>query len=105
MKIEAFGSLTKKIIIMGLIVIIAGVAFINWLMLNPSFASNTLIASLLWMITILLVIGAALVDEVNLELKSIYKEQTEEIKLLRAELNLLRFDFGKLFEQTPKKKK
>ncbi|MCX6709735.1 MAG: hypothetical protein NTV63_02145 [Candidatus Woesearchaeota archaeon] len=106
MKGEAIGSLSKRIIGLGVIVMMIGVAFISWLSANKSFVSEILSISLLWMVVVLLIIVTASLDEMNSELKEVYSKQTEEIKLLRAESSLLRYDIISIINRNkPKEKK
>jgi len=97
MQADAFGSLSKKIIIIGAIIMLLGVAFLNWLILNTSAITTAVLVSLVWIIAVMMIVITAYLDELSQELKGIYTEQTEEVRMMRAEMNLFRYDFNRLF--------
>ena len=97
MQAEAFGSLSKKIIIIGTIIMLLGVAFLNWLILSTSAVTTAVLVSLVWVIAVMVIVMTAYLDELSQELKGIYKEQTDEVKMMRAEMNLFRYDLTRFF--------
>ncbi|MEM0231002.1 MAG: hypothetical protein QXW00_02820 [Candidatus Woesearchaeota archaeon] len=92
MQVEHFGNLSKKIILIGLIAILTGIAVVAWIFTTtPAFLFG-IYAGFLWIMAVGIIIMAAYLDEISMELKGLYSQQTDELKLLRAEVGLLRHE-------------
>jgi len=104
MDAETFGTLSKKILIIGVIALLSGIAFFAWLINESPLIVFLLGIGLLWVVAVGIIITVAYLDEISVELKQMYAQQTEELKLLRAELGLLRYDLGSMRDVKGKKK-
>lgn len=102
MEQTSFGSLSKKIIVIGAIIMFLGVAFLSWFITSKNSVTEATLVSLVWVVVVMLVVITAYMDEFSSELKSISNEHIEEVKLMRAEVNLVRYEISKL---TAKKSK
>ena len=80
----------------GLAIAIAGFFFISCMYRNNGyFGWDMLIAIFLWLCLIIMIVVAALLEDVKQELAVVIKEHVEETKLLREETKLLRNVFYK----------
>ena len=85
-------NLLKKILMIGITAIVAGIVLISPLFSNPSVDINSVNSVLMWVIILLLSVIAAATEDVTSELKAMAKNQIEELRLLKAEIVLLRHD-------------
>jgi uncharacterized membrane-anchored protein YitT (DUF2179 family) len=80
----------------GLAIAIAGFFFISCMYKNTGyFGWDMLIAIFLWLCLIIMIVIAALLEDVKQELAVIIREHVEETKLLREDTKLLRNVFYK----------
>lgn len=96
MEQNSFGSLSKKIIVIGAIIMLLGVAFLSWLIMSKNSVTDAILVSLVWVVAVMLVVITSYIDELSSELKEISKEHVEEVRLMRAEVNLVKYDISKI---------
>jgi cobalamin biosynthesis protein CobD/CbiB len=96
MQQSSFGSLSKKIIFIGAIIMLLGVAFLSWLAVSKNSVTDAILVSLVWVVAVMLIVITAYMDELSSELKGISREHVEEVKLMRAEVNLVRYELSKI---------
>jgi Tfp pilus assembly protein PilO len=97
------GSLTKKIIFIGFVVLIGSLVLVRYFSSNQEY-SDAMLISLVWVLVILLIVAIAYFDEFNSELKEIERSHLEELQLMKAEINLTRCDMNELHSLKAKKK-
>ena len=96
MEQNSFGSLSKKIIVIGAIIMLLGVAFLSWPIMSKNSVTDAILVSLVWVVAVMLVVITSYIDELSSELKEISKEHVEEVRLMRAEVNLVKYDISKI---------
>ncbi len=83
-------SLFNKILLVGIVSLISGFIVAFWVSGSSTVIINLFVLMLLWIMTTLLIILVALVEDLNEELKFIMKELVIETKMLRDEFSLLK---------------
>lgn len=90
LEVKDKNSLFNKILLVGIISLISGFIVAFWVSGSSNTTINLFVLMLLWIMTTLLIILVALVEDLNEELKFIMKESVIETKMLRDEFSLLK---------------
>ena len=90
LEVKDKNSLFNKILLVGIISLISGFIVAFWVSGSSTVIINLFVLMLLWIMTTLLIILVALVEDLNEELKFIMKESVIETKMLRDEFSLLK---------------
>ena len=76
----------RILLVVGIFVLVGGYTLIHALIIQEGLSTQTAVLIFLWLILVLLVIVAAVAENMKEEIKVITANQTQEIKLLRDDM-------------------
>ena len=87
-------NLLKKILMIGFTAIISGIVLMSSQVSGQVVDSATIGNLLIWVVILLLSVVAATVEDVTTELKEVAHHQVEELRLMKAEIVLMRHEIS-----------